>query len=147
MTEECSFCARLAGRGFWIVVEERPHGLAYVANHQRSRGSLLLIPRRHVPSLMELTEDEASDVLLLIRRTTLALERSYDPEGMHVWYGGRLPSNDFHPHLHVRVCPRFAGEPYSFGTNESLPVATLDERYDVLDRVRRELAGIPEDAL
>lgn len=136
MDEECVFCERLAGRDFWLPVAQTAHSLAAVANHQRSPGSMIIVPRRHVVALPGLTDEEALDLFRTVRRVVAAAERAYDPEGMYVWQGGRIPL----AHIHVRVCPRVAGLPYSFAANTGLDLTPMAERQEIASRLTAALA-------
>jgi histidine triad (HIT) family protein len=127
VTSDCIFCDRLAGRDFWIPVIETDHSVAAVANHQRSTGSLIVIPRRHALRLPDLPEPEALDLLHTIRRAAAAVERTYDPSGLYVWQGGRIPL----AHIHARICPRYDGIPYTFAPNSQLSLTPLQERYEI----------------
>lgn len=131
MDETCVFCERLAGRDFWLPVAGTEHSLAAVANHQRSPGSLIIVPRRHVLALPDLTDTEALDLLRITRRVTAAVERAYDPDAMYVWQGGRIPL----PHIHARVCPRAAGAPYPFVPNSELELTPMAERQEIADKI------------
>jgi histidine triad (HIT) family protein len=137
----CLFCERLAGRDFYIPLEERPHAVAFVANHQRSRGSVIVIPRRHVRSLPELTEEEALELFRVIRRVAAAIELAYDPDGLNVWQR----TLDSAPHFHLRMCPRYEGQPYTYGPNYTLPLTPLEEREAVASTLTEALRSIPED--
>jgi histidine triad (HIT) family protein len=124
---DCKFCRRLWAGGGWIATETTDRTVTYVANRQRSHGSLIVIPRRHVFSPLDLTQDEASRLVDALARAVRAIESAYDPDGLHLWQGGRQPGPAPHPHLHVRICPRYSGQPYTFGSNESLPKARPEE--------------------
>jgi histidine triad (HIT) family protein len=135
----CVFCERAAGRDFWIPVEQTQYSIAAVANHQRSVGSLLVIPRRHVVALHDLSDDEALDLLRTLRAVTAAVERAYGPDGLYVWQGGRIPL----AHIHIRLCPRYEGVPYTFLANSKLPLTPLGERREIAGRLSGALRAAP----
>ena len=139
MTDDCVFCERAAGRDFWLPVAETRHSIAAVANHQRSAGSLIVIPRRHVLALPDLSVTEALDLLHTIRAATLAVEWAYQPDAMYVWQGGRIPL----PHIHARICPRQAAVPYPFVSNGKLPLTPMPELEEIARRLKAELDGGP----
>jgi histidine triad (HIT) family protein len=135
VSEDCVFCERLAGRDFWLPVAQTAHSLAALANHQRSPGSLIIVPRRHVVALPDLTRAEALDLFRTVRRVTAAVERAYDPEGMYIWQGGRIPL----AHIHARVCPRAEGAPYPFVANTQLALTPLPELHEIAARLTAAL--------
>jgi histidine triad (HIT) family protein len=134
---DCVFCERVAGRDFWLPVAQTRHSIAALANHQRSTGSLIVIPRRHALALPDLSVEEALDLFHTIRAATLAVERAYRPDAMYVWQGGRIPL----AHIHARICPRYEGEPYTFVSNGKLPLTPMPEREEIARRLKAELSG------
>jgi histidine triad (HIT) family protein len=136
VTGDCVFCERVAGRDFWLPVVQTRHSIAAVANHQRSTGSLIVIPRRHALALPDLSVTEALDLFRTIRAATLAVERAYRPDAMYVWQGGRIPL----AHIHARICPRYQGVPYPFASNGKLPLTPMPEREEIARRLKAELS-------
>lgn len=74
-------------------------------------GHLLILPRRHVADLGELTETEYEDFFLAIRRVVVALERAYEPDGMNVGMNlGKAAGAGIPSHLHGHALPRWNGD-------------------------------------
>jgi histidine triad (HIT) family protein len=139
--EPCLFCERLAGRDFYIPIVERPHTVAFIANHQRSRGSVIVIPRRHLRMLPDFTPEEAVELFRVTRRLAAAIEQAYSPDGLNIWQR----TLESAPHFHLRMCPRYEGEPYTFGGNDTLPLTPLEERWRVAEELKAALRTLPED--
>jgi histidine triad (HIT) family protein len=140
--DDCLFCERVAGRDFWLPVAQTKHSIAAVANHQRSTGSLIVIPRRHALALPDLSVDEAIDLFRTIRAATLAVERAYRPDAMYVWQGGRIPL----AHIHARICPRYEGVPYTFVSNGQLPLTPMPKLEEIARRLKAELGDAADGA-
>ncbi|MFD8722461.1 HIT family protein [Streptomyces sp. NPDC059629] len=124
---------------FWIPVAESAHSIAAVSNHQRSLGSLTLISKRHCGTIAELPPVEAVDLHRMMRLLNAAIDRAYDPDGINVWQGGRLPAGGRLPHIHVHLCPRYAGKEYSYVVNEDLRLPPVEEREEIARRIRAEV--------
>jgi len=73
------------------------------------RGWLTLEPKRHVPGLDGLTDDEATDIGRLMSRVARALRDALDAEHVYAFVFG-----DGVPHLHVHLVPRYAGTPIEY---------------------------------
>src|SRR5215471_4707776 len=73
------------------------------------RGWLTLEPKRHVPGLDGLTDDEATDIGRLMSRVARALRDALDAEHVYAFVFG-----DDVPHLHVHLVPRYAGTPIEY---------------------------------
>jgi diadenosine tetraphosphate (Ap4A) HIT family hydrolase len=110
---ECLICRELAGEvdlpgGFvaddelvaaFHIPPQEPGGSHYL-------GHLLVVPRRHVDQLPDLTRDEAGAVMDAAHRLATALRLARDPARIHLAVVGLGV-----PHFHLHVFPRYAGTP------------------------------------
>ena len=71
-------------------------------------GWLVLVVRRHIEALDELTEAEAVELGQLIRRVSLALKAV---TGCLKTYVIQFAEAAEHPHVHVHIVPRMADQP------------------------------------
>lgn len=103
-TPDCTFCqvARRETPGHIVFEDEMSVG--FLDHRPLFRGHCLLIPREHVPTLMELPPRLVgpffSNVTLLAR----AMETGLQAEGSFVAVNNRISQSV--PHLHVHVVPR-----------------------------------------
>jgi diadenosine tetraphosphate (Ap4A) HIT family hydrolase len=74
-------------------------------------GHLLVLPRRHVAAVLELTEAEYEDFFLILRRAIVALEAAYGADGMNIGMNlGQAAGAGIPKHLHGHVLPRWLGD-------------------------------------
>ncbi|HEY7931800.1 MAG TPA: HIT domain-containing protein [Acidimicrobiales bacterium] len=74
-------------------------------------GHLLILPRRHVGELDELSDDEYLDFTKVLRVATRALTRAYGADGMNVGMNlGRAGGAGIPKHLHAHALPRWDGD-------------------------------------
>jgi diadenosine tetraphosphate (Ap4A) HIT family hydrolase len=71
-------------------------------------GWLVLVARRHIEALDEMTEAEAVELGQLIRRVSLALKAV---TGCLKTYVVQFAEAAEHPHVHVHIIPRMADQP------------------------------------
>ncbi len=71
-------------------------------------GWLVLVTRRHIEALDELTEAEAVNLGLLIRNVSAALKTA---TGCRKTYIAQFAEAAEHPHVHVHIVPRMADQP------------------------------------
>lgn len=71
-------------------------------------GWLVLVARRHVAAIEELTGDEAAELGALLRQTSAALR---EVTGCVKTYVCQFAEQAEHPHVHFHVIPRMAGQP------------------------------------
>ena len=74
-------------------------------------GHVLILPRRHVSAVQELTDAEYTDYFVMLRRTVVALEAAYGPDGMNIGMNlGQAAGAGIPKHLHGHVLPRWRGD-------------------------------------
>lgn len=71
-------------------------------------GWLVLICRRHIGALHELTEEEAVELGQLQRQLSIALR---EVTGCHKTYIMQFAEHPDHPHVHFHIVPRMAEQP------------------------------------
>ena len=73
--DPCPFCEIVAGRGeIRHVIYSTEKTLALLNPRQFEVGQLLVIPRRHAPTILDLTDDEAREIMKTVR---IAAESTY----------------------------------------------------------------------
>ena len=81
--ERCPFCDNVAGRVSergtrCAVVSETDLTLTFVAPRRKHLGRLLVISKRHAPTLLDLTDEEAAAIMRDTRRAALAVTRAFE---------------------------------------------------------------------
>ena len=133
--EPCIFCRRVAGDDHWVELFRTEHSIAALANHQRTPGSIIFIPRRHEIALNRLTAAESTDLYRTITTVSAAIRAAAAPDAVYLWQGGRIPL----PHIHARLSPRRHGQDYTFVPNDQLALTPLRRRLQIADQIRRHL--------
>jgi histidine triad (HIT) family protein len=103
MDDACPFCAIACGATPASVILDDDKVLAFMDWRQAVPGHVLVIPRRHVPDIYALADDEAAAVMQAAVRVARALRAAYDPPGLNLWQSnGEAGGQEvFHFHLHV----------------------------------------------
>ncbi len=74
-------------------------------------GHVMIVPYRHVSSIEDMSDEELSETMKLLRMTLKVLREEYKPEGFNVgWNIGRAAGAGIPGHVHVHVVPRWAGD-------------------------------------
>lgn len=108
-TESCYFCDRLALDATPGLVAETELTATLVNARQHQEGQVIVIPKRHAPTVLDLFEDEAVEAMRAARRVAQALVEAYDMDGMLLYQNNGVASGQEFPHFHLHVCPqRFA---------------------------------------
>jgi diadenosine tetraphosphate (Ap4A) HIT family hydrolase len=75
-----------------------------------SPGHSLIIPKRHVASLFELTAEEFNALHELLHLTHSQLDAQYQPDGYNIGVNVGEAAGQTVFHLHVHVIPRYVGD-------------------------------------
>ena len=74
-------------------------------------GHLMVAPKRHAASLLELTDEETVEITRAQARALQAIENVYAPDGANLGANlGRAAGAGVPGHLHVHVLPRWSGD-------------------------------------
>ena len=75
-----------------------------------SPGHTLVIPKRHVKSLFELTRDEREDLFQALSRAKELLVSEMMPDGFNIGINDGIAAGQTVFHLHVHLIPRYQGD-------------------------------------
>ncbi len=100
----CVFCAIAAQEKPAAVVAETAFALAFLDVRPLFAGHVLVIPRRHVETLADLTSDEIGPLFTFVQRVAVAVEVGLAADGVFVANNNRV--SQCVPHFHVHVVPR-----------------------------------------
>jgi diadenosine tetraphosphate (Ap4A) HIT family hydrolase len=100
----CKLCSREE-----VLIEDE---LAYVRhdNNSLSRGHVLVIPKRHVASFFDMTLEEQTAVLSLLRDIQKSIETQHSPDGYNIGVNVGKAAGQSRMHVHLHFIPRYAGD-------------------------------------
>ena len=107
MDNNCPFCKAESERD---LIASSSLSVAFYDGFPVSPGHALIIPRRHVASFFELTQEEQQDLLNLADRVKRIVEERYHPDGYNIGInvGEAAGQSIFHVHMHL--IPRYKGD-------------------------------------
>lgn len=123
--DPCLFCERVAGRlDDWVVIDADDETISFVNPRQFEEGQACVIPKRHAPTILDLTEQEASSLMRSVHRLAKAMTDAFNPDGLTLYQNNGVASFQEIPHVHMHVVPRR----YDGGWGEGPPhLASLDK--------------------
>lgn len=108
------FCAILAseeGDETTYVVWRGPSTVAVLNAFPYTSGHVLVVPRRHVADLEELSGPESAELWSTVTTAVVAIKSAYRPGGLNVGTNlGRAAGAGIPGHLHVHCLPRWNGD-------------------------------------
>jgi diadenosine tetraphosphate (Ap4A) HIT family hydrolase len=92
------------------ILIDGPIAMARIDNHPVSPGHTLIIPRRHVASFFETTEEERWAMLKLLDEAKAILDTKHKPDGYNIGINGGEAAGQTVMHLHIHLIPRYKGD-------------------------------------
>lgn len=75
-----------------------------------SPGHILIVPRRHVSSFFDATEEERAALFDLVVCCREILDERYRPDGWNIGVNVGSAAGQTVPHLHIHLIPRYEGD-------------------------------------
>lgn len=103
-TADCVLCSIAANILPAHIVYEDRELIAFLDSHPLFPGHVLLCPRKHYMTLLELPADMAAKTMTTLQTLAKAVESALDAEGSFIAINNRVSQTV--PHLHIHVVPR-----------------------------------------
>lgn len=147
--DPCPFCEGLAGRHDWAIVDDQPESLAFITPRPLRSGHVLVISKRHAPTILDLSPDELATVMRHTQRIARAVADALDATGLNVFQNSGVTSGQTVGHYHVHVLPSHPGDdPSRFIRPEERAYVPAEERSRLARRIasylpRQQVPGVP----
>jgi histidine triad (HIT) family protein len=100
---ECAFCDYLKGKRPYTIIYRDENSAIFVTREQRGIGHVLVLPVRHVESILDITDDEAANLMIVMKRVSKALDQAFMRPGISVWQNNGVPAGQAIAHLHFHI--------------------------------------------
>jgi histidine triad (HIT) family protein len=135
--DTCSFCKDLAGERECALIADNEHAMAEVDERQYERGSMLVIPRAHRESLLDIEAVEIAGVYSLVREIARAATVAFGALGMNVFQNNGSKAGQHEPHFHVHIVPRYkASDPDRRFLQRDYKVISIEEQRAIAAAIR-----------
>lgn len=139
----CKTCELVANRDageapFWDSFHRTPYWDAVHNNNTTLLGWLVLVARRHIDAIDELTDEEAAELGILVRRASVALK---EVTGCVKTYVVQFAEHPDHPHVHFHVIPRMADIPAERRSTNVFGYAPGPDEERVSETVMNDIAA------
>jgi histidine triad (HIT) family protein len=134
---DCIFCRIVGGEIPSAKVLETDDALAFLDIHPVNKGHVLLVPKVHHASLLELPEGMAAHAASLLPRLCRAVQAATGADGFNVIVNNGRAAGQTVDHGHWHIIPRFVDDPVNWPWPHSDYVG--DELGQMQFRIEREL--------
>ena len=73
-------------------------------------GHTLIIPKRHISSYFECTDNERLELWDLVEEVKVLLDKTHSPDGYNIGINIGHAAGQTVPHLHIHLIPRYLGD-------------------------------------
>ena len=101
---DCIFCKNLPR------VAENDLAYALFDINPISKGHTLIISKRHVEQVFDITNDEMSAMHELLGQMKQRLQKDHAPDGYNIWINCGKIAGQVVMHAHMHLIPRYKGE-------------------------------------
>jgi histidine triad (HIT) family protein len=102
--EGCVFCGIVAGDIPAVIVLDEPGALAFLDARPVFPGHVLVVPREHYETILDIPDGELAPVMAAAKRVAGAIVAGLQADGTFVAMNNVVSQSV--PHLHVHVVPR-----------------------------------------
>ena len=106
--DDCPFCRIAAGDAPAALVLDEPDVFAFLDQRPVFDGHTLVVPRRHLDTLLDVRDGELPSLFGAVRRVAAAVVDGLGAQGS--WVSVNNVVSQSVPHLHVHVVPRTKGD-------------------------------------
>jgi diadenosine tetraphosphate (Ap4A) HIT family hydrolase len=97
---DCPYCLKVNDESIYNIVAENNHAICFAESYFRD-GHCSVVLKRHAASISELSFEEYSDMFLLIKDVSRALELRYNADKTYL-----LSIGDQVNHFHIHLIPK-----------------------------------------
>ena len=138
--DECGFCRYIRREAFYAVIVENELAVGFVNHRQYERGATLVIPRRHVETILDATDAELAAMAQLARKLAVAAERGLGAIAANVFQNNGVKAGQHVPHMHVHVVPRYPeSDPEKLFLQRNFSIISSEDLQAIADELKRSL--------
>lgn len=108
--KDCIFCKLAEMKEIYVV--ETEHLFAVWDKYPVSKGHAMIIPKRHIVNMFEMSNEEADELPEMLNKVKKEIEKKAGkdmPKGYNIGSNNGEAAGQVVMHLHIHVIPRYKG--------------------------------------
>lgn len=114
MESSCVFCKIVNRELEASIIYENHNMLGFMDINPITPGHVLIIPKHHYNSIMEIPDDLGKDVMVAIKEISKLMIDNLGADGINIINSTGRSAGQTIFHFHVHVIPRFSGKSIGF---------------------------------
>jgi histidine triad (HIT) family protein len=136
----CTFCDVVSGQIRSVIVFEDQDCLGFLDHRPLFPGHTLLVPKRHIETLIDLPDKLVSSLFSSAKLLTAAVQDACRAEGSFVAINNKVSQSV--PHLHVHIVPRRKGDGLKGFFWPRFPYKSEEDKQAIAQAIREEVARL-----
>ncbi len=117
----CHYCMIVSRQLPASIVYEDERTMAFLVIKPITPGHVVVIPKQHVESLIELSEEDAGCLINAVKRVDQAIHASdLECKGVSIYLADGEVAGQEVSHIHFHVIPRFTGDQFNLRLDSEL---------------------------
>jgi histidine triad (HIT) family protein len=126
--DSCGFCSYIRGEKEYVALAEDALALALMNYRQYERGAMLVIPKRHCETVLDVSDAELASLYRLAKALARGAELALGACGANIYQNNGIKAGQHVPHVHVHVVPRYQdSDSAKLFLQDDYPILPLDE--------------------
>ncbi len=97
------------------LIDDCAHTMTVINPYQYEVGQCCVITKRHVATLLALSDEETAAILMAAKRVAHAMLKAFEPLGILTFQNNGIYSGQLAPHYHYHIIPRQLGSNWGIG--------------------------------
>ena len=106
----CPFCKITNHDATHRIAQQNELAFVIRDGYPVSEGHTLIIPKRHVASFFEITNEEQQALMELLEQAQNVLDQEFKPDAYNIGINDGVEAGQTVPHLHIHLIPRYTGD-------------------------------------
>jgi histidine triad (HIT) family protein len=106
----CIFCRIVAGEIPGEIVAKDEHAVAFLDITPLADGHTVVVPRRHVAAIEDMTASESQGLFAAVQRLAGPVRAAVGAAGSTIGINNGDATGQTIPHVHVHIVPRWTGD-------------------------------------
>lgn len=144
---DCIFCDIVSKRIPAKKIYEDEKVMAFLDINPRNPGHTLVIPKKHIESIMDADDSDIGYLFQIVKRVATAVMSGIDADGISISQSNGKAAGQVIPHIHFHIIPRFETEG-PVGLEDYLPIKKLDKESmnKIANNIKNNLSKIRESS-
>ena len=119
-------------------VYETENVLAFLDINPINKGHTLVIPKKHVRDIYELSDDLAAEYMQTIVKVANAVKKVTGAKGINIYSNNGVEAGQIVFHLHFHIIPRFEKDEIP-RTVRSITYESKEEEQEIANKIAKEI--------